>query len=53
MLEGQRIVLAQVLLMTDLEAGGVHGAHDVRRAGELTIGEHVAVDEAVLIVGDL
>ena len=43
-------MLAQVLLVTDLEAGGVHDAHDVSGAGELAVGEHVAVDETVLVV---
>ena len=43
-------MLAQVLLVTDLESGGVHDAHDVSRAGELAVGEDVTVDEAVLVV---
>ena len=44
-LEGECVVLAEVLLVPDLEARIVHRAHDVPRPRELAIGKDVAVDE--------
>ena len=43
--QGQRVVLAQVLLVQHLEADVLHLGDDPAGAGELTVGEDVAVDE--------
>ena len=39
-------MLAQVLLVTDLEPGVVHQRNQQARPCQLTVGEHVPVDEA-------
>src|SRR4051794_26242882 len=40
-------MLAEILFVAQLEAGVVHGRHDVAGSEQLPVGEHVAVDEAV------
>jgi hypothetical protein len=51
--QGLRVVLAQVLLVPDLEAGVVHERDQVAGALELAVGEDVPVDEPVLADGRL
>ena len=46
-LEGQRIVLAQVLGVADLEPGVLHCCHDGADLLQLTVGKDVALQEAV------
>jgi hypothetical protein len=51
--QGLGVVLAQVLLVPDLEAGVVHERDQVAGSLELPVGEHVAVDEPGLADGRL
>ena len=38
-------VLAEILLVTHLEASGVHEGYEAPNTGQLAVGEHIAVDE--------
>jgi hypothetical protein len=51
--QGLGVVLAQVLLVPDLEAGVVHERDQVAGSLELAVGEHVPVDEPALADGGL